>query len=96
LKGKTDNDKSAYAKYLLYKIYLNKKDYSESLNYLDSISEVNDKRFDRNNMLNDKTKIYINTDCSLAENLLLNEKKEKLLSLYISSECNITSDIIDL
>jgi len=92
LKDSSDNEKNNYAKYILYKSYLLEKEYKASLDIINEIENIEDKRFDKE--LIEKDKIYILTilDCerALKESL----KKADLIKIVLNSNCTLTDEYI--
>jgi len=87
LKGETESRKADYARYLLYRIYLESGDFKKSLNYLEKLDKAEDRRFDSASMKTDKMFLYTKTDCTAAAGYLSEVSDEISINHYLDSKC---------
>lgn len=92
LKGETEKRKADYAHYLLYRMYQADKKYEKSLVHLNTIFDVNDRRFEKERMITDKMLLLTKTDCTGASSYLKDVKDEISINYYLDSECPVDKD----
>lgn len=102
LKKFIDEDNSSkesdFAKYLLYKIYLNNHEYKKAKFYLDIVKKIKDERFDNNTIIFDEVFLTALENCQEAYKLIDIYKDINLTKALLGTKCSLdnSTDIVDL
>jgi tetratricopeptide (TPR) repeat protein len=96
LKGETEQRKAEYAHYLLYRMYLADKKFDSSVKHLNAVFTVDDRRFDKAQMVTDKMLLLTKTDCAGAAEYLKDVTDEVSINFYLDSKCEVGKDTASL
>ena len=92
LKGETEQRKADYAHYILYRMYLADKKFESSVKHLNAVFTVDDRRFDKQQMVTDKMFLLTKTDCAGAADYLKDVTDETSINFYLDSKCEVNKD----
>ncbi|MCX8084662.1 MAG: hypothetical protein N3C60_07080 [Calditerrivibrio sp.] len=81
-----------FAKYLLYKIYLLKKDYVKAKGYFYQINGIDDNRFDKRGMIFDHVYITAMDNCTQAYDLIEKYRDYSLKNALLGTSCSIDNN----
>lgn len=87
LAGNTTTHKADYSHYLLYQLYLMNKDYKDAAKHLEAIDGVDDRRFDKTQLMHDSMLVFTKTDCKKAAGLIGKNADETSVNYYLDSSC---------
>jgi hypothetical protein len=93
LKNAQNESEKNYARYLLYLIYKKENNPDKSKYYFNFIKDINDKRFDRKALKQDKIRMLLDEDCNKAEEMVLKNPDKIFLSMYAASKCPINDNL---
>ncbi|WP_277657078.1 hypothetical protein [Seleniivibrio woodruffii] len=94
LKDGQDTLKRNYAKYLLYKTYMKQGKTAEAQKYLRDIVDVEDGRFDRNQMAADNMALLTSGDCTKAVEFASGKPEDAVIDGYLNSKCPVDDAFI--
>ncbi len=96
LQHENKSEKSGFARYLLYQIYMAQEDYKSAQYIFTQLENFNDKRFDKQKMLKDQMFIEAKLDCNGAKNLLITNPNNEFLEVYAKSSCPVDKNVTNL
>ncbi|MEF3255281.1 MAG: hypothetical protein K6348_06945, partial [Deferribacterales bacterium] len=86
------SDKAVFSKYILYKIYLIKKNFDKSRFYLNQIKELDDKRFDKIEIAKDNVFLTALNSCEEAYRLIDELRDPNLYKALLGTNCAIDNN----
>ena len=95
LKKDSTSTQAGFATYLLYQIYMQEGDYKTAKLEFDKLKTFDDTRFDKNKMSSDEVIIATQLDCKDAKKMVLSEVSDIKLKAFLTSNCEVTRDVVD-